>query len=656
MINSINTCSRCRKTFDLTWKKIDKTMRFMRLSKTLSIILFVIASCLLSAIPARANDDEANVLITPVVTVAPNLFPAGQLSDTFVCISNGNPSSTQFIQAGDAFTLTFDPGIGAVTTVAAQALVNSSNLQAADFSASLGSSPNQVVISYIGSSKRFMPGDSFCVKVRFTANSAIGSGKITCDASSSGGEQGRYNNVDPKYTTISIVDFPTGPPGAKGEKGDTGGIASVTASSPLEVTDSTTTPNIALGVVPAANGGTGLRSSGDEANFLRGDGRGGWRSAPLIAPDIPAGSGNYIQNSVDPQPSANFNILGAGTANVFNAKTQYNIAGNRILSNPGVNNLFAGVSAGASNTNGNFNSFFGVEAGARNMSGYYNSFFGAVAGKETTSGTYNSFFGVSAGRESTTGSLNTFLGYGAGFSNTTGSNNVFIGAVAGLTNDAIQVNNSVAIGAGVQVSKSNTIVLGRNTHTTTIPGKLVLGASSSIVSGSGGYVETINVNGVVGIFTGNIVISDLFRPSPSTIRVCARTQFLPPATGGYILTSCSSSLSSVNNKTDIQPFSGGLELVNRLKPVAFKWKADGSRDVGLNAEDVADVEPALVTRNDKGEVEDVKEGIITVVLINAIKEQQRQIQVQQEQIMRQQREIDALKELVSSRLANQAIR
>jgi hypothetical protein len=112
----------------------------------------------------------------------------------------------------------------------------------------------------------------------------------------------------------------------------------------------------------------------------------------------------------------------------------------------------------------------------------------------------------------------------------------------------------------------------------------------------------------------------------------------------------------VKNKTDVEPFSGGLELINRLKPVAFKWKADGSRDFGLNAEDVAEVEPALVTRNDKGEVEDVKEGILTVVLINAIKEQQRQIQAQQEQISQQQQQIEALKQLISSMRSTRPVR
>src|SRR5262245_4833712 len=621
----------------------------MKLSKALSIAIFVITACLFPVIPARADADEAKSQITPVVTVAPTLFPVGQLSDTFVCISNENPSSTKSIQDGDVFKLTFDPSIGVISTVAATMMVNSSNLQAADFSASLGSDPNQIVISYTGASKLFMPGDSFCVKISFTANNAIGSGKVTGEAPSSKDEKGRYNNVDPKFTTISIVDFATGPPGMKGDKGDkgdngpqgqvgppgpigpqgpagaqgpagptgatgeqgpagpqgpkglnwkgawdaathfvaddavsfngsswralrdnvnvtpiegadwtivaprgdtvpqgSGGVTGISASSPLVVKNPTTTPNIALDIVPAANGGTGLSSPGVEANFLRSDGRGAWRSAPLTAPDIPAGSANYIQNSVNPQPAANFNLAGSGTANVFNAMTQYDIAGVRNLSKPGLNNILAGELAGAQLTNGASNSFFG-----------------AGAGREIRSGSQNSFFGTSAGRESTSGSSNTFLGFAAGLLNTTGGNNVFIGSLAGNTDVSSQVFNSVAIGSGIKVTKSNTIVLGSGIHTTTIPGKLVLGASSPIVDGGGGFVETINASGVSGIFTGNIVISDFDRIPPSPVHVCARVLSLLPATGGYALTRCTPSSSSVHNKTHVQPFSCGLDPINR---------------------------------------------------------------------------------------------
>ena len=48
-------------------------------------------------------------------------------------------------------------------------------------------------------------------------------------------------------------------------------------------------------------------------------------------------------------------------------------------------------------------------------------------------------------------------------------------------------------------------------------------------------------------------------------------------------------------------------------------------DLGLGAEDVAAIEPLLVTYNAKGEVEGVKYDRLGVVLINAVNEQQAEI-------------------------------
>ena len=62
-----------------------------------------------------------------------------------------------------------------------------------------------------------------------------------------------------------------------------------------------------------------------------------------------------------------------------------------------------------------------------------------------------------------------------------------------------------------------------------------------------------------------------------------------------------------------------------MRPITFDWKSRPEHDLGLVAEEVRDVEPLLITRNDKGEVEGVKYEKLTVVLINAIKEQQKEI-------------------------------
>ena len=91
-----------------------------------------------------------------------------------------------------------------------------------------------------------------------------------------------------------------------------------------------------------------------------------------------------------------------------------------------------------------------------------------------------------------------------------------------------------------------------------------------------------------------------------------------------------------------------MSLVNRLRPVTFDWKDSRAHDLGLVAEEVAEAEPLLVTRNEEGEVEGVKYDRLSAVFINAFKEQQTQIEQQQDQIDRQQLEATRQREQISS--------
>jgi len=150
---------------------------------------------------------------------------------------------------------------------------------------------------------------------------------------------------------------------------------------------------------------------------------------------------------------------------------------------------------------------------------------------------------------------------------------------------------------------------------------------------------TVKDNGFVGIGTG---------APAAKLDVDGGIRFAALSTGGttqlcrnpttFLISGCSSSL---RYKTDLHPFIGGLDLVNRLHPITFRWKADQTLDLGFGAEDVAAVEPLLVTHNEKGEVEGVKYDRLSAVFINAFKEQQ-------DQIERQQAEIAGLKKLVCS--------
>ena len=112
----------------------------------------------------------------------------------------------------------------------------------------------------------------------------------------------------------------------------------------------------------------------------------------------------------------------------------------------------------------------------------------------------------------------------------------------------------------------------------------------------------------------------------------------PLCTDSYgVLANCNSS--SLRYKTDLHPFTGGLNIINRLRPISYRWKEDGVPDLGFGAEDVAKVEPLFTFRNQKGDIEGVRYDRLSVVFVNAIKEQQAQIE-------RQRKQIEELKQLV----------
>jgi hypothetical protein len=123
-----------------------------------------------------------------------------------------------------------------------------------------------------------------------------------------------------------------------------------------------------------------------------------------------------------------------------------------------------------------------------------------------------------------------------------------------------------------------------------------------------------------GLTVNNIYLAT-FPSSGGSTYVCRA-----PATG--ILGSCSS---SEKYKENVVPLTAGISAVSKLKPVAFDWKSSNERDIGLIAEDVERVSPLLVTYN-QGVIEGVKYDKISLLAINAIKEQQKQIQKQQTQI------------------------
>lgn len=220
-------------------------------------------------------------------------------------------------------------------------------------------------------------------------------------------------------------------------------------------------------------------------------------------------------------------------------------------------------------------------AGENDTTGTDNSFFGYAAGINSIAVFFNSFFGSSAGLQNTYGDGNTFLGYLAGSINTTGSYNTAIGFQANVSTS--NLSHATAIGADSAVFSSNTIALGRP-----------------------------NGQDVVVIYgLGTAGGTQLCLNNSNQIAFCS---------------------SSLRYKTNIASFSLGLRFIKQLKPIEFDWKDGQGHDIGFGAEDIEKLNPLFVTYNQKGEVEGVKYEELTTVLVNAIKEQQEEIETQARQI------------------------
>jgi hypothetical protein len=311
----------------------------------------------------------------------------------------------------------------------------------------------------------------------------------------------------------------------------------------------------------------------------------------------------------------------------------------------GSDNAVVGTSSGGNGTGviGTSSTWIGVYGGGPQAGVHGDSLSGH--GVESYSNEGTGVYGVSSANIGTgvygTGSSKGVFGVSTGDNGTgvygTGGEAGVYGLSGGV---GVWGASSGDNGTGVFGSGDATGVFGHSSS-----GAGVSGSSNTNYGVFGSVQDGVNGTGWAGYFAGNAkVVGYLdvhYYTSPGIDAVCRN---------GVRLAVCSSSL---RYKTAVQPFRGGLELLNRLRPISFTWKSNGIPDLGLGAEDVAAIEPRLVTRNERGEVEGVKYDHLNIVLINAVKEQHAQIEDQQTRIIEQQErlehqrnQIDQLKELV----------
>jgi hypothetical protein len=236
----------------------------------------------------------------------------------------------------------------------------------------------------------------------------------------------------------------------------------------------------------------------------------------------------------------------------------------------GIYNTANGYGALFKNT-GNYNTATGADALLNNTTGINNTANGLNALYSNTSGIDNMANGVGALKVNTTGGNNTANGFQALYSNTTGGSNIALGVHAGLS--LTTGNNNIDIG-NVGVA----------------------GESDKIRIGTVGTQNATFVAGVHGV----------------------------AVTGSAVVVSSSGQLgvapSSKRFKDEITPMDKVSEAILALKPVTFRYKQvidpAHSPQFGLVAEEVAKINPDLVTRDAKDEPYTVRYEAVNAMLLN----------------------------------------
>ena len=103
-------------------------------------------------------------------------------------------------------------------------------------------------------------------------------------------------------------------------------------------------------------------------------------------------------------------------------------------------------------------------------------------------------------------------------------------------------------------------------------------------------------------------------------------------------------LSARRFKTDIADMGAASDTLLALRPVTFHYKPEldktGIPQFGLVAEDVAKVNPDLVTHDAKGEISTVRYEAVNVMLLNEFLKEHRTVEEQQKTIAELQKNRD----------------
>jgi len=307
-----------------------------------------------------------------------------------------------------------------------------------------------------------------------------------------------------------------------------------------------------------------------------------------------------------------------------------------------LNNTAVGIDAFTSVTTADGNTGLGYHAG-RLATGSYNTYIGdLVASQASSSATVNTAVGHGSLADVTTGGNNTAIGAQVMDELTTGSNNVGIGS-SSLNNASFNGTAFVAVGvAAAQTSTTgtNNIVIGYQAEPSSgsISNEITLGNSNITRlripgltgSATNGQVLTYNSsNGLVEFSTvsggGGGSLNNIVEDTTPQLGGNLDGQAFNITTTGDITAANFNTTSDESLKENVETIENALSKVINMRGVNFNWVENAQPGTGVIAQEMEQVVPEVITENDQG-IKHVQYGNLVGTLIEAIKEQQRQIE------------------------------
>jgi hypothetical protein len=286
----------------------------------------------------------------------------------------------------------------------------------------------------------------------------------------------------------------------------------------------------------------------------------------------------------------------------------------------GSSNTADGFQALYSNTDGGDNTAYGFQALYSNMGSL-----SAQAGSFNTAVGYQALYSNS-GASFRTASFNTAIGYQALYSNPSALESTAIGYQA-LYND---------IGGGDNTATGHRALY----NNTTGLFNTAVGADS-LSSNTGGVLNTAIGIGAGGNVTtaSNVICIGAFVAGADVDNSCFIGQIRGVATQHPdaipVLIDSAGQLGTQSSarrfKHNIKPMDKASEAVLALKPVTFSYKSDKTNtpQFGLIAEEVAEVNPDLVVRDEKGEIYTVRYDAVNAMLLNEFLKEHKRVEAQQ---------------------------